>query len=1233
MHTHINSHTYRNSTASEVAVAAVTAAAAYLPTYETYEAWRQSWNLSSSDYWAYELGYRLSQTAMTGVTSSLNYAGKLIPWRATDDDDAKEQETGANSGDVKTNANPSMQPTLAAPGLNMTAGAKTSTLRRLGRKGGIRTPPGVEFVWQDSHQAGGDETVRTGARIVDDLLSAEGGDRMQPAADDAIEDKALDMDKGTGSLGLGAGESSAAGGRSAADSLTSSSHGYQDFSGCSDGRTRQDGAGRVEDVPRQQRRPRKRDAAKAAARAAAASLRPAAGEMSGEALRDADDSFFNYMQNLAFWRMDWWSTPFDAVRPRQSAVADGAAARDLLLTDVLPDVAAPAPAPGPVGTRGVVSRQPAATELPPTGAVSDSKQLDGQYPPAKVNETSVRDGEEDSTMPTALGGVWDGGLLSLLTTLTPAPTDANLSLPPLVLDLPDEPPSGPGPSEEVGSRVLQDAAIGELLIGLFDGMSPEASVSSGSTVPAALTRDVVGGSPLPNLPAPSATPTAATGAGKEQVACATPEQSGSLSSFELVSSSSGSLADSVIRVLNSLGLDAGKYEQRLADARTTLLQSIGVGGTEALDGYAPPWVSQDAPVFDVGMAVLLAHAAFESYNDPIGGKWEVHPDGTRSAYLSPDFIRQLYDGILQVTVGNLSFEAIAPDSARQVSGGLGSLTLQRNDMRAGGKGGQKAPGSAGDMGAEMALGVLPSAASTISQIGSKTLSTQQRKGLVRLTLPTSENVVEAEDSVTVGSDGRIQEETGCLDFGNQSLFIYTPKGKEFAAGRDRGQALEQKGLVINAAVTRMAGGSLAYLTGEQTPELRARAVVSLSKLQGSEGQGARRLRLPLLATNSVKPRALGSQDQPAPSKTMESRSGSSGRQHGSRWLRQVSGTSASDTLSLAERSVDKTPMSKDSAAIRVPPAVREMDVAQVCAWLQRCELATATSTFEVQGIDGRALVELWELLNTDPTGFYKLVGEMLGMQKLGTSLAFAAELRDLVRCSPPPSLMQPKTPPNHTDLVSFAQGQERTLISETPGGLKLDIPTDRGEDAPNAVDSAEARGRKSELEWNGDRPPLTSSASVAFDAASRSGKDAGSATGPMGLTSLLGYWLGYSSAEDDPSDVDWSEAESSEAALTRAEAVAQRRTVRQLAPTEESNKLGRNKWPAGMGGNFGVPRVSDLAGEAEREKRQLSREQDGKSEPLMVGMLELVATYQPFTQVIFFRMHAALSIHLTLCRI
>ena len=70
-----------------------------------------------------------------------------------------------------------------------------------------------------------------------------------------------------------------------------------------------------------------------------------------------------------------------------------------------------------------------------------------------------------------------------------------------------------------------------------------------------------------------------------------------------------------------------------------------------------------------------------------------------------------------------------------------------------------------------------------------------------------------------------------------------------------------------------------------------------------------------------------------------------------------------------------------------------------------------------------------------------------------------------------------------------------------------------------------------------------------------------------------------------------------------------------------------------MGGNFGVPRVSDLAGEAEREKRQLSREQDGKSEPLMVGMLELVATYQPLTQVIFFRMHAVLSIHSTLCRI
>ena len=68
--------------------------------------------------------------------------------------------------------------------------------------------------------------------------------------------------------------------------------------------------------------------------------------------------------------------------------------------------------------------------------------------------------------------------------------------------------------------------------------------------------------------------------------------------------------------------DAPKYEQRLEEARSSLLQSIGVGGAEPLDGYEPDWASK-GKAFDANMAALLAHAAFESYNDPAGGKWEV----------------------------------------------------------------------------------------------------------------------------------------------------------------------------------------------------------------------------------------------------------------------------------------------------------------------------------------------------------------------------------------------------------------------------------------------------------------------------------------------------------------------------------------------------------------------------------------------------------------------------------
>ena len=70
-----------SSSASAVAAAALAAVAAYMPSYaQGLEAWQQSWNASKGEYWAYDMGYRISSKAIGAMSSSWSYAGALIPW-------------------------------------------------------------------------------------------------------------------------------------------------------------------------------------------------------------------------------------------------------------------------------------------------------------------------------------------------------------------------------------------------------------------------------------------------------------------------------------------------------------------------------------------------------------------------------------------------------------------------------------------------------------------------------------------------------------------------------------------------------------------------------------------------------------------------------------------------------------------------------------------------------------------------------------------------------------------------------------------------------------------------------------------------------------------------------------------------------------------------------------------------------------------------------------------------
>eukprot|EP00953_Heterococcus_sp_UTEX-ZZ885_P041356 21104-Heterococcus_DN1.PRE.3 len=68
-----------------------------------------------------------------------------------------------------------------------------------------------------------------------------------------------------------------------------------------------------------------------------------------------------------------------------------------------------------------------------------------------------------------------------------------------------------------------------------------------------------------------------------------------------------------------------------------------------LDGSLAPTPVKQEP-FSLETAVMLAGFAFESYNDPVDVKWNKHKDGSKLAYLSEDFIRQSFAGIMTVSI-------------------------------------------------------------------------------------------------------------------------------------------------------------------------------------------------------------------------------------------------------------------------------------------------------------------------------------------------------------------------------------------------------------------------------------------------------------------------------------------------------------------------------------------------------------------------------------------------------
>ena len=77
-------------------------------------------------------------------------------------------------------------------------------------------------------------------------------------------------------------------------------------------------------------------------------------------------------------------------------------------------------------------------------------------------------------------------------------------------------------------------------------------------------------------------------------------------------------------------------------------------------------------------------------------------------------------------------------------------------------------------------------------------------------------------------------------------------------------------------------------------------------------------------------------------------------------------------------------------------AVWTMSPVDVGDWLVDKGLGMHRDAFEQQQIDGRAMIELWRLLDSDPTLFHRLIRQEMGVQSLGHTLTLATELRALV---------------------------------------------------------------------------------------------------------------------------------------------------------------------------------------------------------------------------------------------
>jgi hypothetical protein len=59
--------------------------------------------------------------------------------------------------------------------------------------------------------------------------------------------------------------------------------------------------------------------------------------------------------------------------------------------------------------------------------------------------------------------------------------------------------------------------------------------------------------------------------------------------------------------------------------------------------------------FDLTTATILAGYAFEAYNEPTLGKRALGADGTEVLFTSAEFIRQVFEGVLLVTVKQVQF--------------------------------------------------------------------------------------------------------------------------------------------------------------------------------------------------------------------------------------------------------------------------------------------------------------------------------------------------------------------------------------------------------------------------------------------------------------------------------------------------------------------------------------------------------------------------------------------------